>query len=250
MRLLLRSRLPGISPRLGDVVRTNSEAIVGAAAPKPAGLSRGVAITSSFRPDDETLVEPVRYGAGSNAMGLLGTILVDGGGRMPRPLRFAAEAVRHPVVFARSLSVRRWSERTLILLVMQARDNRLRLTLRRGRLRSTGADIPTYLPQANAAARHAAAVLGGQPGSSLNEVLLGRPTTAHVLGGCVIGASPDVGVVDRYHRVFGQPGLHVVDGSAVPANLGSNPSLTITAMAERALSAWPRRGEPDSRPPR
>jgi cholesterol oxidase len=249
VRLLLRSRLPGISPRLGDVVRTNSEAIVGAAAPKPAGLSQGVAITSSFRPDDETVVEPVRYGAGSNAMGLLGTILVDGGGRVPRPLRFAAEAIRHPVVFARSLSVRRWSERTLILLVMQARDNRLRLTLRRGRLRSSGADIPAYLPQANAAARHAAAVLGGQPGSSINEVLLGRPTTAHVLGGCVVGASPVDGVVDRYHRVFGQPGLHVVDGSAVPANLGSNPSLTITAMAERALSFWPRRGEPDARPP-
>ena len=187
----------GSPPRLGDVVRTNSEAIVGAAAPKPAGLSQGVAITSSFRPDDETVIEPVRYGAGSNAMGLLGTILVDGGGRVPRPLRFAAEAVRHPVVFARSLSVRRWSERTLILLVMQARDNRLRLTLRRGRLRSSGADIPTYLPHANAAARHAAAVLGGQPGSSLNEVLLGgrrrrtssaaassapRPTSASSIG--------------------------------------------------------------------
>jgi cholesterol oxidase len=249
LRLLLRSQLPGISPRLGDVVRTNSEAIVGAAAPKPAGLSHGVAITSSFRADDETVVESVRYGAGSNAMGLLGTILVDGGGRVPRPLRFAAEAIRHPVVLARSLSVRRWSERTLILLVMQARDNRLRLTLRRGRLRSSGADIPEYLPQANAAARHAAAVLGGHPGSSLNEVLLGRPTTAHILGGCVVGASADDGVVDRYHRVFGQPGLHVVDGSAVPANLGSNPSLTITAMAKRALSSWPRRGEPDARPP-
>jgi cholesterol oxidase len=247
--LLLRSRLPGVSPRLGELVRTNSEAIVGASAPRPAGLSRGVAITSSFRPDAETHVEPVRYPPGSNALGLLGTILVDGGGRLPRPLRFAGLALRRPLVFARSLSVRRWSERTLILLVMQARDNRLRLTLRRGRLRSEGADIPTYLPQANEAARHAAAVLGGEPGSALNEVLLDRPTTAHVLGGCAIGADPSTGVVDAYHRVLGCPGLHVVDGSAVPANLGSNPSLTIVALAERALSLWPRRGEDDPRPP-
>ena len=248
VELLLRSRLGGISPRLGDTVRTNSEAIVGAAAPRPAGLSRGVAITSSFHPDAETHVEPVRYPPGSNAMGLLGTILVDGGGGR-RWARFLHEAARHPLLLLRSLSVRRWSERTLILLVMQARDSRMRLTLRRGRLRSEGADIPSYLPQANEAARHAAAVLGGEPGSSLNEVLLDRPTTAHVLGGCAIGATAQEGVVDAYHRVFGCPGLHVVDASAVPANLGANPSLTITAMAERALSLWPNRAEADGRPP-
>lgn len=246
--LLLRSRLVGISGRVGEIVRTNSEAIVGAAAPRPAGLSRGVAITSSFHPDPETHVEPVRYPPGSNAMGLLGTILVDGGeGR--RWLRFVGQAARHPMLLLRSLSVRRWSERTLILLVMQAHDNRLRLTLRRGRLRSEGADVPSYIPQANAAARHAAAVLGGEPGSSLNEVLLDRSTTAHVLGGCAIGATPDDGVVDAYHRVFGCPGLHVVDASAIPANLGSNPALTITAMAERAVALWPERGRDDERPP-
>lgn len=246
--LLLRSRLPGISSRVGDTVRTNSEALVGASARRPAGLARGVAITSSFRPDPETHVEPVRYPPGSNAMGLLGTILVDGGGGR-RWVRFVREAAGHPLLFLRSLSVRRWSERTLILLVMQARDNRLRLTLRRGRLRSEGADIPSYLPQANEAARHAAAVLGGHPGSSLNEVLLDRSTTAHVLGGCAIGATAADGVVDAYHRVFGCPGLHVVDASAVPANLGANPALTIAAMAERALALWPNRGERDPRPP-
>ncbi|NNF68695.1 MAG: cholesterol oxidase, partial [Acidimicrobiia bacterium] len=150
---------------------------------------------------------------------------------------------------------RRWSERTVILLVMQSIDNSLRVFRKKGifgtRLTSahdTGRPSPRHLPIANEAARSAATHMGGTPGSSLNEVLLDIPLTAHILGGACVGASPDTGVVDAYHRVFGHPDLHVVDGASVAANLGVNPSLTITAMAERAMSLWPNNGDPDPRP--
>ena len=188
-------------------------------------------------------------------MGLLSTILVDGGQGAPRWVRFAAAALRHPVRFLRSLSVRRWSERTVILLVMQSIDNSLRVFRTKGRFgrrltssHATGKPSPRYLPVANEAARAAAVHLAGEPGSSVNEVLLDVPITAHILGGAPIGESAASGVVDPYHRVFGHEGTHVVDGAAVPANLGVNPSLTITALAERACAMWPNRGEPVPRP--
>ncbi|HEX6492981.1 MAG TPA: GMC oxidoreductase, partial [Candidatus Dormibacteraeota bacterium] len=260
LRLLLdaraEGRLPQLSDRLGHVVRTNSEAILGAATPTVVtDFSQGVAITSSIHPDAVTHIEPVRYGKGSNAMGMLATILVSGDGRLPRPLRFALAAARHPRTFAQSLSVRRWSERTIILLVMQSLDNSLRIMLRGNRrgphLRSTqghGEPNPTYIPIGHRAARLAAEAIGGVPGGSLNESILDIPITAHILGGCCIGDAPAAGVIDAYQRVFGHPGLHVCDGSAVSANLGVNPSLTITAQAERAMSLWPNRGDPDLRP--
>ncbi len=244
LRLLLRSGLGG--PRVGDLVRTNSEAIVGASARDDrVDYSTGVAITSSIYPDAETHIQPVRYPRGSNAMGLLATILVDGGA-MPRQLRFLGLVGRHPLRFLRSLSVRRWSQRTLILLVMQTRRSALRVRLRRGKLTTerTPEHVPSYIPAANEAARIAAELMHGDPGSSVNEVLLDVPTTAHILGGACVGT-----VLDRYHRVLGEPGLHVVDGSSIPANLGVNPSLTIVAQAERALSFWPNLGDPDPRPP-
>ena len=169
-------------------------------------------------------------------------------------------AARHPADFARSLSNRRWSERSVISLVMQTSDNSITVSRRRGllgwRLTSTqghGAPNPTYIPQGNAAVRELAAGLErvtgerAAAGSSIGEVL-DIPMTAHFLGGAVISDSPEHGVIDPYHRVWGYPGLHVVDGAAVSANLGVNPSLTITAQAERALSLWPERGEPDARP--
>jgi cholesterol oxidase len=256
LRLLLASRerglLPRLSSRLGENVRTNSEAIVGATARSRAvDYSQGVAITSSIHPDPHTQIEPVRYPPRSNAMGLLATVLVDGGGRVPRQLRFLGRLGRHPVAFARSLSVRRWSERTIILLVMQSRRSALCVTLRRGRLTSAPGEVPapSYLPVANEAARIVAELIDGQPGSAVNEVLLDVPTTAHLIGGACIGASGAEGVVDPYHRVHGHPGLHVVDGASISANLGANPSLTITAQAERALALWPAKGEPDRRPP-
>jgi cholesterol oxidase len=256
--------LPALSDRLGHLTRTNSEAIGGAMlAQAPAGvdLTRGVAITASFHPDPDTHVESVRYGKGSNAMGALATILVDGGGRLPRPLRFLAQAVRHPLVFARSLSQRRWSERTVIGLVMQSRDNSLTVSGRRGLLggrtltsrQGHGEPNPSYIPAGHRAMRALARRLSEStgrrafPGGSLGEVF-DVPMTAHFLGGAVIGSDPATGVIDPYHRVWGYPGLHVVDGSAVSANLGVNPSLTITAQAERAMSLWPNVGEADPRP--
>ena len=178
-----------------------------------------------------------------------------------KPIReIVGRVIAHPVRFLRSLSVRRWSERSVILLVMQSRDNSINLRWKRRRggaaagvkLRSeqgTGEPNPTFIPEAETAARHAADIMDGQPLGSYNEALLNTPVTAHILGGCVIGPDPDHGVIDAYHRVFGHPGLHVVDGSAISANLGVNPSLTITAQAERAMAMWPNRDEPDPRPP-
>ncbi|WP_374968364.1 GMC oxidoreductase [Terrabacter sp. BE26] len=255
--------LPRISDRLGELTRTNSEALGGAMTarvPKGVDLTKGVAITSSFHVSDTTHVENVRYGKGSNLMGALAVMQVDGGGRIPRWVRFAGEVARHPWVFARSLSTRRWSERTVIALVMQTRDNSITVGRRRGLLgwrltsrQGHGEPNPTYIPEGNTAVRAMAKRLErttgerAWPGSSVGEIL-DIPMTAHFLGGAVISDSPEHGVIDPYHRVWGYPGLHVLDGAAVSANLGVNPSLTITAQAERAVSLWPTRGEPDRRP--
>lgn len=245
--------LPGLSDRLGALTRTNSEALLGAQARTvpAAPFSRGVAITSSFHPRADTHIEPVRYGPGSNAMGLLTTLLVDGGGRIPRPVRFLAQALRHPLTLLRSLSKRRWSDRTIIALVMQSVDNSLTVRRsRRGRLTTGpghGPANPTWIPVGHEAVRRIADKIGGHPGGSIGDVF-NIPMTAHILGGATIGDSPHTGVVDPYHRVHGYPSLHVVDGSAVPANLGVNPALTITALAERAMALWPNAGEPDPRP--
>jgi cholesterol oxidase len=245
--------LPGLSARVGALTRTNSEALLGAQAGSvPAEpYSQGVAITSSFHPDETTHIEPVRYGPGSNAMGLLSTLLVDGGGRVPRPVRFLGQALRHPYALMKSMSVRRWSERSIIALVMQTADNSL--TVRRtsrGRLTTGpghGTPNPTWIPVGHDAVRRIATHIGGFPGGTVGDIF-DVPMTAHILGGATIGASPSSGVTDAYHRVFGYAGLHVIDGSAVPANLGVNPSLTITALAERAVALWPNKGEPDPRP--
>jgi cholesterol oxidase len=251
-------RLPRLSKRLGEVVRTNSESIVGATARTPdIDHSVGVAISASIYPNDHTHIEGVRYPKGSNALGLLATLLVDGGGRFGRPLGFAAQVARQPINFLRSLSVRRWSERSVILLVMQSRNNSLNLRWRSrgsGRIRlrseqSRGEPNPTYIPEANAAARIAAEVMDGQAMGAVNEAMLDTPVTAHILGGCTIAESASTGVVDGYQRIFGHPGLHVADASTISANLGVNPSLTICAQTERAMSMWPNKGDPDDRPP-
>jgi cholesterol oxidase len=256
-RLRATGRLPRLSPRLGELTRTNSEAITVATADRPvAGLASGVAIGSSIHPDADTHIEVVRYGAGSNLVYGLATLMVDGGGRLPRPVRFAATALRHPVRFVRSLGTRRWSERSIMLLTMQSKDNSLRTRLTRGpfggHLTSSqghGTPNPTWIPVANEATRRTATKLGGQPMGSIFEATMDVPTTAHIIGGCPIGETPDTGVVDPYHRVHGHPGLSVADGSIITANLGVNPSLSITAMAERAAALWPNRGDADPRPP-
>lgn len=260
-RLLLslaeRERLPNMSDRVGHLVRTNSEVLVGATADNTeVEYSQGLAITSSIHPEPRTHIEPVRYPKGSSALAPLGTILTDGGPGMPRPVRYLYNVVRHPIRFIRTLSIYKWAERTVILLVMQSYDNSIQLYRKKGRLgvrmasrQGHGKPNPTYIPLANEAARIAAEVMDGQAVSAINEVLLNRPVTAHLLGGAPIGSNPERGVIDPYHRMYGHDGLHVIDGSSVCANLGVNPSLSITAMAERALAMWPNKGQPDPRPP-
>ncbi|MDQ3155054.1 MAG: GMC family oxidoreductase [Actinomycetota bacterium] len=244
--------LPALSPRLGELTRTNSESIIGASrgvVDPERDFSRGVAITSSFHPDEHTHVEPVRYGRGSNLMGLLQTVATDGDSPVPRWRQFLRAAARHPVRTAKLLSVRNWSERTVILLVMQTLDNSITVSRRRGRLTSKhghGEPNPTFIPAGHRASLLTAQRIGGTPGGSWGE-LVDMPMTAHFIGGCVIGETADDGVIDPYHRVHGYPGLSIVDGSAISANLGVNPSLTITAQAERAFALWPNAGEPDPR---
>ena len=247
--------LANLSPRLGELTRSNSEAIIGARTfQRNVDFSRGVAITSSFYPDEQTHIEPVRYGRGSNAMGLLTTALADGDGRS-RLLTWAREVLRHPVMLARNLSMHRWSEQTIATLVMQTRENSMtcytkpglfgrRLTSRHGE----GEPNPTWIPIGHDVVRRVARRIGGFPAGGWNDVF-NIPMTAHLLGGAVIGDGPETGVIDPYHRVYGHPGLHVVDGASVSANLGVNPSLTITAQAERAMALWPNRGESDQRAP-
>jgi cholesterol oxidase len=260
-RMKAGGSLPGISARLGVLTRTNSEALGGALTTlrtrKQHDFTRGVAITSSIHPDPRTHIEPVRYGQGSNAMGLLSTLMTDGGGQVPRWLKWLAQAVRHPGQLASLYAgLNHWSERAVIGLTMQTLDNsitvRPKLT-RLGRIKLTsgsghGAASPTWIPVANETMRRIAAGIGGFPLSSVGE-MVDIPMTAHFLGGCVIGDSPDSGVIDPYHRIYRHPGLHVVDGSAISANLGVNPALTIAAQAERAMALWPNKGDSDSRPP-
>jgi cholesterol oxidase len=256
-RMAADGTLPRLSDRLGYLTRTNSEAIVGSSRPTldpHRDFTRGVAITSSFHPDANTHIEPCRYGKGSNAIGLLQTLATQGDLATSR-LRQLAAIVRRDPKALRLLSVRRWSERTMILLVMQSLDNSLTTFLHRNRFGRTaltsrqghGAPNPTFIRAGYEANRRVAAAIGGIQGSTWNE-LLEVPLTAHFLGGCPIGDSAATGVVDPYHRAYGYPGLHVVDGSAISANLGVNPSLTITAQAERAFAFWPNAGDPDPRP--
>ncbi len=250
------STLPGISPRLGYLTRTNSEAILGVRTAKPKfDYTSGVAITSSWHPDANTHIEPVRYGKGSNSMGLLNTLLTDGGSRRHRWLQFLLGMARHPLQM-RLLVPRKWSERVIILLVMQSLNNSITVLRKKGRFGRTkltsvqgvGEPNPTWIPAANAAAKQLAENIDGMAGGTWGD-LMNIPMTAHFIGGCAIGDSAESGVIDPYHRLYGHPGLHVVDGSALTANLGVNPSLTITAQAERAMALWPNQGEFDSRPP-
>lgn len=247
------STLPKISGRLGELTRTNSESIIGAArysVDPDNDFTQGVAITSSIHPDEITHIEPVRYGKGSNAMGMLQTLATDGALSTPRWLQFIKQAVRHPLRLLRLLSVHRWSERTVILLVMQSLDNSITTFLKRGKLTSKqghGEPNPAFIPAGHEANLLAAKHIDGMAGGTWGE-LFNIPLTAHFIGGCAIASDEEQGVIDPYHRVFNYPGLSVVDGSAISANLGVNPSLTITAQAERAFSLWPNKGEQDQRP--
>ena len=248
-RCRLGGSLPRISARLGELVRTNSEMILAVTVPEsyPDDLTRRVAITSSIYPDPHTHIETVTYGKAGDSMNTLYTLLVGDGTRMTRPLKLLAQILRHPGRFAKVMWPRGWSRRTIIVLVMQTLDNAIAL---RPKLKRSG-DVrlqteqdperpnPTFIPVANQAAEWLAERTGGIAQSSVNEALMNVPTTAHILGGAVIGHGPEDGVVDSRQRVFGYENLLVCDGAAIPANVGVNPSLTIAALAEHAMSHIP-----------
>jgi cholesterol oxidase len=258
-KLLHRMRdegmLPKISGRLGELTRTNSESILGARSRDPhADYSKGVAITSSFHPDAQTHIEPVRYGKGSNSMGLLQSVLTDGGDGGPRWRKALKEIRRSPRDVAKLMWLKGWSEQTIIVLVMQSLDNSLTVSRKKGRFRDKlvsrqghGEPNPTWIPAGNQVTRRLADRIDGVAGGSVGE-LANVPMTAHIIGGAPIGVTAADGVVDPWQRLHGYDGLHVTDGAAVTANLGVNPSLTITAQAERAMAFWPNKGDADPRP--
>ncbi|ART71774.1 cholesterol oxidase [Mycobacterium dioxanotrophicus] len=265
-KLLFKMRDTGklrkLSDRLGVLTRTNSESIVGAqtlTVSPDLDLTHGVAITSSVHPTADTHVEPVRYGKGSNAMGLLQTLMTDGTGPggtdVPRWRQFLDQSRERPALLIRLLNPARWSERTVIALVMQHLDNSITTFTKRGpggrrvltSKQGHGEPNPTWIPVGNEFTRRMAEKVGGIAGGTWGE-LFNIPLTAHFLGGAAIGVDAEHGVIDPYQRVYNYPTLHVADGAAISANLGVNPSLSITAQAERAASLWPNKGQEDTRP--
>lgn len=255
LHAMKRKTLPQLSNHLGQLSRTNSEALTGAMMPNTdIDFSAGSAITSSFFPDEHTHIEPVRYGKGSNFMGLMQTIMTDGYNSTGRRRHWLKQFIANPSLLAKILNVRRWSQRTVIALTMQNVDSSVTVSGKRGlfgwHLTSTNDPLKpnaTYIPAANEVVRRIADKHGGIAGGHVGD-LIDAPFTAHFVGGCVIAEDAEHGVIDPYHRVYNYPTLHIVDGSTITANLGVNPSLTITAQAERAISMWPNKGDADLRP--
>ncbi len=255
MELLFRLKdngsLPAVSACVGKHVRTNSESIIGARVPScKEDLSQGIAIGSGIYIDQHTHIEAVRYPRGSDTMGLLTTMLTDGrpgAGRIGLWAKnMLSSLLFHPVKTLRLFSPWGWAREATILLCMQALEGHIEMRWERPwfwpfhkMLVSRGDRVPTYIPQANEFARKFAEVAGGTAMSMLPEILFDIPGTAHCIGGCVIADSPERGVVDHRHRVFGYRNMYICDGSVLAANLGVNPSLTITALAERAMSFIP-----------
>jgi cholesterol oxidase len=258
--LLLRMKtdpagLPNLSPRLGEGVRTNSEALLGVISPEVDDFHEGVAITSIAKLDDRSHVEPVRFGAGSGFFRLLVVPHAPGATLARRLLGIVGSAARSPVRWIRSLAVPDLARHSITLLYMRVEEGTLRFELRRPlplglplpglrpRLVSrapAGTTPPgAFFPDASALAQRLADRVRGVVVGMITEMMLGVPSTAHILGGACMGRDAQDGVIDRNHEVFGYPGLFVVDGSAVSANPGVNPSLTITALAERAMEAIP-----------
>jgi len=250
-RLKEKGSLPAVSSQLGQHVRTNSESLIGARTPGCSeDVSQGIAIGSGIYIDEHTHIEAVRYPSGSDAMGFLTTILTNG---HPGPRRIAlwlknvmSSLFRHPFKTIRVLQPLGWAREFVILLCMQALDAEIEMRWQRPWfwpfrkfLVSRGEKVPTYIPKANEFAEKLAQITGGFPMSMLPEILFDVPGTAHCIGGCVIADNPRHGVVDAQHRVFNYKNMYICDGSVVSANLGVNPSLTITALAERAMSFIP-----------
>ncbi|UCC60890.1 MAG: GMC family oxidoreductase, partial [Dehalococcoidia bacterium] len=256
LKLLYRSRdvtrtLPQISPCLGQMVRTNSEALLGAMSrSKDIDYSKGIAITSIFRGNEVTSIEPVRYPDGSSVMRILVGPLIDRAGIAPRRLASTLwQYIRHPLDMLTAHFFPGWAYRTTILLVMQTLDNHMHIRLgrspftlfRRGLLSEQDVEgaVPHRIDIAHKITRDFAAKTNSIAGASISESLMDMETTAHIMGGCCIGLDAEKGVVGLDCQVHNYPGLYVVDASIMPANPGVNPSLTITALAEYAMSHVP-----------
>lgn len=246
VRMLLDMKekgLPNISDKMGDDVRTNNESLVLVHSPKTEkDFSQGVAIGSIFPPDEDSHVEPVRYGSGSGFFKLLGIPMIYGKNPLSRIGKLIVHLIKHPLLMPRIYFSKNFSKESVILLFMQHLDSTLRF--KRGLFNlsskvSTGTAPTSFIPMAKELAERTAKVIDGAPFVMTTEVLFGIPTTAHILGGCVIGKSREEGVIDQNHKVFGYENLYVCDGSTISANPGVNPSLTITAMTERAMSRIP-----------
>jgi len=256
-----KGMLPHISNELGNFVRTNSEALIGVKSnDTETNWNDQIAITSGIYPDDATHIEIVRYNKGSDVLLNLLTIMSGGGGKVPRGVRFLGNIIRHPLIFFRLLWPTGKASVISVLLVMQTDKNHLKLNYKKRWWRMGGKSInseipkgfersPSYIPVANETARRLAEKMNGIPLSSFPEVVLNMSTTAHILGGCCMGDSPTRGVVSPKGEVFNYPGLYVADGSVVSANLGVNPSLTITALSEYIMSHIPHKsGDSGYRP--
>lgn len=254
VELLLRNRdqygtLPQVSKTLGEGVRTNGESLLGASTfDSNRNFSKGIAIGSAFHPDSKTKIEAVRYPEGSDAMRLLGVPLTSAGSRFTRPLKLFVSGIWRFPRFIRLFLIRDWAKSSIILLVMQSTEERIPLQLRRSilypfqkRLQRApkSAPLPSYLEVAQKAARILARQIKGEPQNVISEVVFSTPATAHILGGCTMATDSSLGVVDANHEVFGHKGLYICDGSVIPVNLGVNPSLTITALAERFTTQFP-----------
>ena len=251
--LLLKLRaspdgLPGLSARVGEFVRTNSESLLGVvSARREVDYSKGIAITSLLQTDEHSHVEPVRYPSGSGFFRLLLAPAAPGSTALVRMARALATGLRHPWRALRGAFVLDWARHTTILLYMRTLEGHLRLRRGWGGLLSSsvsGGAAPTaFIPEAHDLVRRFGDKVHGLPQGLLTELLLDTPTTAHLLGGACMGATAEDGVIDAQHRVHGYQGLYVVDGSAISANPGVNPSLTIAALAERAMALLPARAD-------
>jgi cholesterol oxidase len=250
VKLLLQMKdegyLPKLSPMVGHYLRTNSEALVGVRSRSSDDFSQGIAISAGFYPDERTHVEIVRYGKGSDMIGLISTLMVGGGPWFIRLIKYIWQLISHPLNYIKSLSLKNWAQESIILLVMQNLDNHMKLSYERRwywpfkKTMTTALNnkekVPVFLPMANKVAMSLAKYFNGFAIGSVPEILFNKATTAHILGGAVMGKNSNEGVIDEHNQVFGYKNMYVIDGSMIPANLGVNPSLTITAMAEYAMS--------------
>jgi cholesterol oxidase len=254
VKLLMKCRekgnLTNISGKLGDFVRTNSEAIIGVKLKKTPkeDFSKGIAISAGFHPDENTHIETVRYGKGQTAMAFLTTFLPDRNIPLPNLIRWGISVVRHPLQFITNLFPFNWAKKTIILVVMQPVSNYLKFNYKPRWWRlggwsmnsqsNTGEKIPSHIPLGEKTAQNIIRKTGGTIMTTYMDSIFDIPTTAHILGGACLGENKDVGVINENFELFNYPGMYVIDGSVIPSNLGVNPSLTITALAEYAMSRF------------